>query len=44
MFIMEKYAKQETDFEKKIQDAIDTYDCDKIGMYGKIFFLLFLNR
>lgn len=40
MFIVQKYTKQEINFDKKIQNAIDTYDCDKLGMYGKLFSLL----
>lgn len=32
---MKEYSQKGTYFEKKIKEAIDTYDCDKIGMYGK---------
>lgn len=34
-FLVKRYSEQEGNIEKSIQNAIDTYDCDKIGMYGK---------
>lgn len=35
VLISDRYQQQDNNLEEKIQQAIDIYDSDKIGMYGE---------